>query len=108
MIVKNKTVSCKMISKKLILMGLLLVLPSLVWSQFSSNISRNKENRSFVSFSGSYGQFFERDAWFYGFNGEFSRRLNKAPIGVAGSLMWDQEKDVKKNSHIVIFLFFLK
>lgn len=92
-----------MISKKHILMMLLLILPSFVWSQFSSNISRNEEKRSLVSFSGSYGRFFERDAWFYGFNGEFSRRLKNSPVGIAGSLMWDQEKDVKKNKVVSTF-----
>lgn len=95
--------SCIMISNKLIVLGSLFLLPSLLWSQFSSNISRNEEKRSFVSFAGSYGEFLERDAWFYGFNGEFSRRLKNIPIGIAGSLMWDQEEDVKNDKIVSTF-----
>lgn len=103
MTAKNKMVSCIMIPNKLIVLGLVLLLPSLLWSQFSSNVSRNEENRSFVSFSGSYGEFIERDAWFYGFNGEYSRRLKNIPVGIAGSIMWDQEKDIKKDKIVSTF-----
>ncbi|MCA0933400.1 hypothetical protein LCM02_13135 [Lutimonas saemankumensis] len=103
MIIKYKMVSSSVISGKLLLLVSLFLLPCLVWSQFSSNISRNEEKRNLVSLSGSYGEFIERDAWFYGFNGEFSRRLQNIPIGFAGSLMWDQEKDVKKDKIVSTF-----
>jgi len=85
------------------LLWLLLIVPLYASAQFSANVSRNEEKKSFASLSGSYGQLFERDAWFYGFSGEFSRRLNKLPIGLAGSLMWDQETDVKKDQVIGTF-----
>ncbi|WKK65587.1 hypothetical protein [Lutimonas zeaxanthinifaciens] len=103
MAAKNKMLSCIMITNKFIVFGIVLLLPSVLWSQFSSNISRNEKKRSFVSFSASYGEFIERDAWFYGFNGEFSKRLKNVPIGIAGSLMWDQEKDVKKDKIVSTF-----
>ncbi len=72
-------------------------------AQLNANISRDKENKSFISLAGSYGQVFEREAWFYGFSGEFSRRLDKVPIGLAGSFMWDQETDIKKNKVVSTF-----
>lgn len=80
-----------------------LIIPFYLSAQLSANISRNEEKTSFVSLAGSYGQLIDRDAWFYGFSGEFSKRLNKLPIGLAGSLMWDQEKDVKKNKVVSTF-----
>ena len=76
---------------------LFLLLPLFSSAQLTANISRNEENKNFVSFASSYGQVFQREAWFYGFSGEFSRRLDKIPLGLAGSFMWDQEKDVKKD-----------
>ncbi len=79
------------------ILWLLLILPLYASAQFSANVSRDEEKKSFASISASYGQFFERDAWFYGFSGEFSRRLDKLPIGLAGSLMWDQDTDIKKD-----------
>ena len=82
---------------------LFLIMPLLASGQLTANISRSKEQKSFVSIAASYGQVFQRDAWFYGFSGEYSRRLNKLPIGLAGSFMWDQEKDIKKN--IVVSTF---
>ncbi len=35
----------------------------------------------------------ERNAEFYGFSAEYNRRINKLPIGLAGSMMWDRETD---------------
>jgi len=86
------------------LLWLLLTLPMMSYAQFSANVSRSEEQKSFISISTSYGQFFARDAWFYGFSGEFSRRLNKLPIGLAGSLMWDQETDIKKDKVVGTFM----
>jgi len=86
-----------------IILCLFLILPLISSAQFSANISRSEENKSFASISASYGQFFERDAWFYGFSGEFSRRLDKLPIGLAGSLMWDQDIDIKKDKKVGTF-----
>ena len=82
---------------------LFLIMPLLASGQLTANISRSKEQKSFVSIATSYGQVFQRDAWFYGFSGEYSRRLNKLPIGLAGSFMWDQEKDVKKDKVVSTF-----
>ena len=82
---------------------LFLLLPLFSSAQLTANISRNEENKNFVSFASSYGQVFQREAWFYGFSGEFSRRLDKLPIGLAGTFMWDQEKDVKKDKVVSTF-----
>ncbi len=86
-----------------ITLWILFVFPIGASAQLNANISRDKQNKSFISLAGSYGQVFEREAWFYGFSGEFSRRLDKVPIGLAGSLMWDQEKDVKKDNVVGTF-----
>ena len=86
-----------------ILFWFLLIISNYASAQLSANISRNEEKKNFASLAGSYGQIFEREAWFYGFSGEYSRRLNKLPIGIAGSLMWDQEKDVKKDNTVSTF-----
>jgi len=85
------------------ILWILLTFPLCASAQLNANISRDKTDKSFVSFAGSYGQVFQRDAWFYGFSGEYSRRLNRAPVGIAGSLMWDQEKDVKKDNMVDTF-----
>lgn len=81
----------------------MLLLPVLVKAQLNANISRDAEKKGFMSLAGSYGQVFDRDARFFGFSGEYSRRLNKVPIGMAGSLMWDQETDVKKDKVVSTF-----
>jgi hypothetical protein len=80
-----------------------LFIPVFATAQLSANISRDAEKKGFMSLAGSYGQVFERDAHFFGFSGEYSRRMNKIPIGIAGSLMWDQEKDVKKDKVVSTF-----
>lgn len=82
---------------------MLILFPIYASAQLNANISRDKENKSFISLAASYGQVIEREAWFYGFSGEFSRRLNEGPIGLAGSFMWDQEKDVKKDKVVGTF-----
>ena len=89
--------------KYLFVLLLFLLLPLFSTAQFSANISRNEEHKSFVSVAASYGQLIQREAWFYGFSGEFSRRLDKLPIGLAGNFMWDKEKDVKKNKVVNTF-----
>ena len=81
----------------------MLLLPVLVKAQLNANISRDAEKKGFMSLAGSYGQVFERYAHFFGFSGEYSRRLNKVPVGIAGSLMWDQETDVKKDKVVSTF-----
>lgn len=75
----------------------LLLLPLFSLAQLSNSISRNEDLQNSVSFGASYGQMFDRDAWFYGFSGEFSHRLKNLPIGFAGSLMWDRETDLEKD-----------
>lgn len=84
-------------SKTSLFFWLLLVFPIGVSAQLNANISRDKEKNNFVSLAASYGQVFQREAWFYGFSGEYSWRLDKIPVGIAGSLMWDREKEVPKN-----------
>ena len=81
----------------------ILFIPVIATAQLNANISRDAEKKGFVSLAGSYGQVFERDAHFFGFSGEYSRRMNKIPIGIAGSLMWDQETDVKKDKVVGTF-----
>ncbi|MDN3642743.1 hypothetical protein QWY87_08540 [Lutimonas halocynthiae] len=81
----------------------MLLIPVIAAAQLNANISRDAEKKGFMSLAGSYGQVFERDAHFFGFSGEYSRRLNKVPIGIAGSLMWDQETDVKKDKVVSTF-----
>lgn len=85
------------------LFGIVLLFPLLTYSQLNANISRLEDKKGFLSIAGSYGQVIERNAWFYGFSGEYSRRLNKVPIGLAGSLMWDSETDVKKDKIVGTF-----
>lgn len=82
---------------KYMLISCLILFPLYSYSQLNANISRLDDKKGYVSLAGSYGQIFERDAWFYGFSAEYSRRLNKLPIGLAGSFMWDNETDVKKD-----------
>ena len=80
-----------------------LIIPLFSFAQLNANISRDSKKNGFFSLAGSYGQVFARNAHFFGFSGEYSRRLNKLPIGIAGSLMWDQEKDVKKDKVVSTF-----
>ena len=80
-----------------------LLFPLVASAQLNANISRDKQKKNFISIAGSYGQVIPRDAWFYGFSGEFSTRLDNIPIGIAGSLMWDQETDVKKDKVVSTF-----
>ena len=91
----------KFLVRSIMCLGLLL--PMVASAQMNANISRDKEKKNFISIAGSYGQIIQRDAWFYGFSGEFSRRLNNIPIGIAGSLMWDQDTDVKKDKVVGTF-----
>ena len=81
----------------------MLLIPVFATAQLNANISRDAEKKGFMSLAGSYGQVFERDAHFFGFSGEYSRRLGKVPIGIAGSLMWDKETDVKKDKVVSTF-----
>ncbi|MGI9532154.1 outer membrane beta-barrel protein [Lutimonas sp.] len=85
------------------LLWTLMLIPLWASAQMNANISRAEEENNFISLSGSYGQVIQRDAWFYGFSGEYSWRLNKLPIGIAGSFMWDQEKDITKNKVVNTF-----
>lgn len=81
----------------------ILIFPLWLSAQFNANISRDEEDINFVSFGASYGQISQRDAWFYGFSGEYSWRLNKIPVGIAGSIMWDQEKEIPKDKIVSTF-----
>ena len=81
----------------------IMLVPVFAKAQLNANISRDAEKKGFMSLAGSYGQVFERDANFLGFSGEYSQRLNKIPIGIAGSLMWDQEKDLEKDKIVSTF-----
>ncbi len=56
-----------------------------------------------INLSASYGEILDREAWFYGFSAEYARRLKKAPVGFAGSLMWDSEKDEMKDKIVGTF-----
>ena len=70
------------------------LLPLCLAAQRSSIISRDAELPNNFNLAISYGEIIEkRNAWFYGFAAEYSRRLNKLPIGVGASLMWDSETD---------------
>lgn len=90
------------------LLLLLFTLVSIsVFAQRPGMISRNDDKLNFVSVGVSYGQIFARDASFYGLTGEFSRRLEGLPMGVAASLMWDSEKDFDKNKTVNTFTFAL-
>lgn len=80
-----------------------LLFPVVASAQMNANISRDKLKKNFISISGSYGQVIPRNAWFYGFSGEFSRRLDNSPVGIAGSLMWDQETDINKDKVVSTF-----
>jgi hypothetical protein len=73
------------------------------YAQLSNNIPRIEDRSNAFSFSASYGEILEREAWFYGFSGEYARRLKKAPVGFAGSLMWDSEKDEIKDKTVGTF-----
>ena len=99
----NLNISKKNKYLSLVVFLLFFNLPLISTAQLNANISRNETHKSFISLATSYGQVFQRDAWFYGFSGEFSRRLDKLPIGLAGSFMWDQEKDVKKDKIVSTF-----
>jgi hypothetical protein len=72
-------------------------------AQLSNNIPRSENQKSALSLSASYGEILDREASFYGFSGEYARRLNNAPVGFAGSLMWDSEKDRTKNKTVNTF-----
>lgn len=85
------------------LVWFLMLIPLWASAQLNANISRNENAKNFISFAGSYGQVFQRDAWFYGFSGEYSWRLNKLPLGIATSIMWDQEKEIPKDKTINTF-----
>lgn len=72
-------------------------------AQLSNNIPRTEDQNNAISISTSYGEILDREARFYGFSGEYARRLKKAPVGFAGSLMWDSEKDESKNKTVNTF-----
>jgi len=67
------------------------------FSQISGMVSGIEDKKSLASFALSYGEILNKNAWFYGFSGEYSRRLNNLPIGFAGSIMWDDETRRENN-----------
>jgi len=97
-----RTFYSTIIFKKMALAAL-FILPFISNAQMSNLISRNENLQNSVSFGASYGQILDRDAWFYGFSGEFSHRLKNVPIGIAGSLMWDRETDREKDNMVDTF-----
>ena len=98
-----KILKTKTKHKFLFVLWLFLMLPLFSSAQLTANISRNEKHKNFVSLAASYGQVIQREAWFYGFSAEFSRRLDKIPVGLAGSFMWDREKDLEKNKVVSTF-----
>ena len=75
----------------------------LLLAQMSSNVSRLEDRPGALSLGVSYGGMFERNAEFFGITSEYSRRLNKLPIGLSGSLMWDREEDFDKKKVVETF-----
>jgi len=76
---------------KNILVFILLLCVSAATAQISQLTSRNTLKANSLTFLISYGEIIQRDAWFWGLSGEYSKRINNLPIGVAGAIMWDQE-----------------
>ena len=76
---------------------MLLLLPFFVGAQRSSVVSRDSLRPNSINFGISYGEIIEkRNAWFYGFAAEYSRKIKDIPVGYGASLMWDSEKDRAK------------
>ena len=75
----------------------------LLLAQISSNVSRLEDHPGALSLGVSYGGMLERNAEFFGISGEYNRRLNKLPIGLSGSLMWDREEDFDKQKVVETF-----
>jgi len=81
-----------------------VVTPFMGYGQRSSIISRNADLFNNMNISLSYGEIIQkRNAWFYGFSAEYSRRLKNAPVGVGLSIMWDSETDKAKSNPVKSF-----
>ena len=79
----------------------LFLLPLVMTAQRSSLVSRDTLLPNNINFAVSYGEILKkRDAWFYGFTAEYSRRFKKAPVGLGLSLMWDSETDKAKTNPV--------
>ena len=86
------------IKDKTIWIILFLSLPLSVMAQMGNTISREKDKPNTLSVSASYGENFTKNAWFYGFSGDYGRRLKNLPVGVGASFMWDEETPRNSNN----------
>ena len=93
----------KLIRSRSVLLVAFLFGTQLLFSQISSNVSRLEDHPGALSLGVSYGGMLQRNAEFFGLSAEYNRRLNKLPIGLAGSLMWDREEDFDKEKVVETF-----
>ena len=77
-----------------------------VQAQMSSVVSPDAERPNNFSVSASYGEILnKRNAWFYGFAADYTRRLAEAPFGVGSTLMWDSETDRNARKTVGTYTF---